>query len=334
MINSYLITDCIKGLKSLPDNSIQCIVTSPPYNKLGLRGGRQYAGQIVYDTYDDNMDEIEYQNWQCELLNEISRVLTPNGSLFYNHKDRRYCRQDYPPEEFILRSNMALYQTIIWDRGSTANQNAAYFRPNLEKLFWLIKPSHMTSQAPKFYRHRLPEDFKNSIWRIKPDRKNKHPAPFPAILAEICILATTDKGNSEDFLHLKELCLSGDVVLDPFAGSGTTLLAAANLERLFIGFDISKTYQSMAQGRLRAANSSISLWENKFHVEDILDHRMHHGCMEYLLKWHGYSKDQCTVCSNKINSFFGIRSIDFCVFSGNRNAIFTVRNYWRNIKIH
>ena len=96
----------------------------------------------------------------------------------------------------------------------------------------------------------------------------------------------------------------GDVILDPFAGSGTTLLAAANLERSFIGFDISKKYQTMFQQRLRVSNSSICLWENKFHVEDILDHRMHHGCMEYLLKWNGYSKEQSTVCLNKINLFF------------------------------
>ena len=195
-----MIIDCLEGLKSLPSNSIQCIVTSPPYNKLGLREGKQYNGQIVYDTYDDNMDEIDYQNWQCEILNEIGRVLKPDGSVFYNHKDRRYCRQDYPPEEFILRSNLTLYQTIIWDRGSTANQNASYFRPTLEKIFWLTKPSHLGSQPPKFYRHRLPEAFKNSIWRIPPDRRNQHPAPFPASIAEICILATTDQGKFEEFL--------------------------------------------------------------------------------------------------------------------------------------
>ncbi|CAF5046484.1 unnamed protein product [Rotaria sp. Silwood1] len=61
MINKYLIIDCIKGLKMLSNDSIQCIITSPPYNKLGLRQGCPYNGQIIYDTYDDNMNEIEYQ---------------------------------------------------------------------------------------------------------------------------------------------------------------------------------------------------------------------------------------------------------------------------------
>jgi site-specific DNA-methyltransferase (adenine-specific) len=195
MINSYVIIDCMKGLKKLPDNSINCVVTSPPYNKLGLRHGLKYAGQIIYDMFDDNMDENEYKQWQCDLLNEINRVLKPDGSVFYNHKDRHFGNRDYPPEEFILRSNLKLYQTIIWDRNCTANQNPSYFRPNLEKIFWLIKSSSIASSPPKFYRNRLPEAYKSSIWRINPEKRNKHPAPFPLRVAELCILATTDEGR-------------------------------------------------------------------------------------------------------------------------------------------
>jgi modification methylase len=295
----------------LPSNSIQCIVTSPPYNKLGLREGRQYLGQIIYDKYDDNMDEDDYQQWQCDLLNEINRVLTPDGSLFYNHKDRRYRKRDYPPEEFILRSDLTLYQTIIWDRGCTANQNAAYFRPNVEKLFWLTKSSTTTSSAPKFYRNRLPECFKNSIWRIGPDRRNHHPAPFPAILAEICVLATTDEGNSIDRMNFlsNNALLLGDIVLDPFAGSGTTLVAAANLKRRFIGFDISKKYQNMFKQRLANSNDHVCLWEEKFVIEQILDRRIRDGKYQYLLKWKGFSHTENTVSSFYILLLFSISNI-------------------------
>ncbi|CAF5134265.1 unnamed protein product, partial [Rotaria sp. Silwood1] len=94
--------------------------------------------------------------------------------FFYNHKDRRYCKRDYPPENFILQCNLKLYQTIIWDRVSTVNQNFDYFRSNLENNFL-----HLIE-------------------------KNSHPAPFPQLLAEICILATTDQGKSRMNDYIKK----------------------------------------------------------------------------------------------------------------------------------
>ncbi|CAF3408334.1 unnamed protein product [Rotaria sp. Silwood2] len=102
---------------------------------------------------------------------------------------------------------------IIWDRGPTVNQNSGYFRSNLEKIFWLTESS------------------------IAPDQKNLHPAPLPQLLAKICILTTTDQGNLR--MNINEI-LFFDVVLDPFAGSGTTLVSAAKIKQSFRSFDISK----------------------------------------------------------------------------------------------
>ena len=87
--------DCLETLVKMEDNSIDLIVTSPPYNKnfyapssgadkswSALRGR-----QIPYDEYSDSMQPKDYENWQRNIISECIRVLKPSGSLFYNHKD-------------------------------------------------------------------------------------------------------------------------------------------------------------------------------------------------------------------------------------------------------
>ncbi len=86
-----------------------------------------------------------------------------------------------------------------------------------------------------------------------------------------------------------------DLVLDPFAGSGTTLMVADNLKRSFLGFDISKKYQDMFGRRLATSDSQIQLWKQVFVVEKIVQQRIINGSVEYLLKWKGFNDDQNTV---------------------------------------
>ena len=92
-LNKIYCIDVLEGLKNIDDNSIDLIITSPPYNKVGLNGiqkGKKWNKTIDYDgdPQNDNMDENEYQKWQLNILNELFRVLKEDGSLFYNHKNR------------------------------------------------------------------------------------------------------------------------------------------------------------------------------------------------------------------------------------------------------
>jgi site-specific DNA-methyltransferase (adenine-specific) len=218
-MRTILNIDVLEGLKSLDDNSIDCIITSPPYNKYGLN--RFNHRKIKYDLYDDNMDEEEYRKWQVEILNECKRVIKPGGSIFYNHKNRRVNCKEFTPHDWILSCDLNLYQTIIWNRNQSPSILNTFLLPTYEYVFWFSKER----KTPKVYRDRL--DTIKDIWNITPSRSKIHPATFPEKLVENCILLTTNEG---------------DTILDPFSGIGTTLNVAERLGRNSIGFEIDKKY--------------------------------------------------------------------------------------------
>ena len=86
--------DCLETLAKMEDNSIDLIVTSPPYNKgfyTKLTESENWHSAIDYDNYNDALEPKEYVNWQKKIISECLRVLKPSGSLFYNHKDNLVC---------------------------------------------------------------------------------------------------------------------------------------------------------------------------------------------------------------------------------------------------
>ena len=234
--------DCIEGMKELDDNSIDCIVTSPPYNKKGLLGnvklGNQIWGKfnIDYNTYGDDMPEDEYQAWMVEVLNQCHRIIKSDGSIFFNHKPRRYKNRSYLPTDFIQHSQVSLYQLIIWDRRNSPNIRNDVLVPCTEHIYWLCK------DKPKVYRDAIHPDFKSEVWVIPPERQKKHPAPFPEQLVRNCIQLTTKEN---------------DIVLDPFMGSGTTAVVSENINRKWIGFDIDENYVHITTDRLNVPHKKV-----------------------------------------------------------------------------
>lgn len=221
--------DCLKGLRNLDDNSIDSIITSPPYNKKGLLGNVNVGNQIWskfnidYNSYGDDMSEIDYQHWMITVLNECHRVLKPNGSIFFNHKPRRHKNRCYLPTDFIQHSNANLYQVIIWNRRSSPNIRKDVLVPCTEYIYWLCK------DKPVSYRDQLDREYLTEVWTIPPSKQKNHPAPFAEQVVINCINLST-KVN--------------DIVLDPFAGSGTTNRIAESMQRQSIGFEIDHTYCS------------------------------------------------------------------------------------------
>lgn len=236
-INTIVCCDVLEGLKQLDDNSIDTIITSPPYNKKGLdknlknfSKGKSWNGyQINYDEHDDSMPEHLYQEWQVEILNECYRILKPKGSMFYNHKIRRFKKKLYFPYDFVSKSKFDIYQLIIWNRNSSPNIHKDILYPTTEHIYWLTKDNNL----PKVFKKNIPLEFQKEIWNINPAKPNKnHPAPFPEKIPELCILLTTEKN---------------DIILDIFAGTGTTLKETLRLERQGLGFELSKNYVKLME---------------------------------------------------------------------------------------
>ena len=125
-LNKIYCIDVLEGLKQLDDESIDLIITSPPYNKVGLNGitkGGNWSKTIDYNgsTNNDKMNEEDYQEWQINVLNECYRVLKNDGSLFYNHKNRIHNGEIVSPFAWLFKTPFKIKQELIWDRGSGHN---------------------------------------------------------------------------------------------------------------------------------------------------------------------------------------------------------------------
>jgi modification methylase len=233
-LNKIICGDCLEVMKSMPDNSIDCIITSPPYNKgywsknRNINNGfKTKSRRIDYDNFNDCLAPDVYELWQRNIIIECLRILKPTGSLFYNHIDILNNHQTIHPN-FIY--DFPLKQTIIWNRKNTPKLDKSYFFPITEYIFWIKKTKE---SKPTFFKNQA--IYKKNIWEISSDNKNKFPAPFPLDIPKNCILSTTKEN---------------DIILDCFNGSGTTCLAAKVLGRIFIGIEQSKKYCEIANDRI------------------------------------------------------------------------------------
>lgn len=223
--------DCLEKMKDIPDKSVDCIITSPPYNKhsANRKCGKTDSwkrANIDYGDFKDDLPEEEYQEQQKSLMREMVRVLKPNGSIFYNHKVRIVKHRAIIPTEWLYEFNIR--QVLIWDRTNTPQLAPIRWFPTTEYIYWITKGQ----VQPKFYKR---SKHQHEIIRIPPKPMKEHPAPFPEELVETLMLNTTDEN---------------DIVLDPYMGSGTTGKMAKLNNRNFIGIEIAEEYLKIAQDRI------------------------------------------------------------------------------------
>lgn len=233
ILNKIVVGECISEMKKLPSESLDGIITSPPYN-LKIRKtfnntenwkGKWNKSKLQsegYDNYSDYLPEDQYISGQKEALSEMLRLIKPTGAIFYNHKWRVQNNQFQMRPQII--EGLPLRQIIIWKKPGGINFNENYFLPTYEIIYLIAKE--------KF---KLPPKINafTDVWSITPTKGSWHPAPFPDELAEKCVQAIT-----------------GDIVLDPYMGSGTTARACKKYNKNYIGIDISESYATKAAAEL------------------------------------------------------------------------------------
>lgn len=229
--------DCRDVLPSLPP--IDCVVTSPPYNQLGslpkkgsglwgkTSGGAGFLHAWEGGKYEDAIPETEYQEIQNSIFSSISA--NASASLFYNHQLRWRDSVCIHPIQWFQPEGWRLRQEILWDRGGGMMFNARMFVRFDERILWFTKKTWKWNQECVGY---------STIWRIAREQQQQgkaHPVAYPKSIPARCIEATT---------------VSDALVLDPYMGGGTTLVAAKELRRRAIGIEIDERYCELAAKQL------------------------------------------------------------------------------------
>lgn len=255
---TLLLGDTLDVLRDIPDASVDCIVTSPPYYGL-----RDYGTSGQYGLEESPQAYVEVLR---AVFTEARRVLTVDGTLWLNLGDSYYSAKGAPvgrdlkqrarrgfvrpldgpglgvPRKSLLgmpwrvalalqNDGWTLRSDIIWRRTTSIPEPTARDRPwrTYEHVFLLSRSAR--------YRFDSAYTTPGDVWTIEPNRSRDngaHAAPFPVDLPLRCIAAG---------------CKPGGVVLDPFSGSGTTGEAARRLGHRYVGIDINPVYHDIAKAR-------------------------------------------------------------------------------------
>jgi len=257
------------NMKEIPDNSIALIVTSPPYFNIKDYSKDGYQNSVIGIKEPGQIGDIpDYNDYVSEMLKvwkECERVLEPNGKIAINtplmpipkkdlvtHHNRHIYNISSDIEQSIIHNtNMFLLDIYIWNRtnptkrlmfGSYPYPPNFYAQNTIEFVSIYVKDG-APKQVPLNIKDKskLTQEewilYTKQIWDIPVPNKEdkaygKHSAIMPEEIVERCV---------------KLFSFVGDTVLDPFAGSGTTLKVAAKLERNFVGYEISRTYENIIQ---------------------------------------------------------------------------------------
>lgn len=226
--------DVLDKLKELDKEFVDLSITSPPYNKKEKENSGLLVRAVKYENFRDVLPEKDYQKSQIDVINAVFDVTKKGGSFFYNHKIRWDKGNMIHPMDWLRKTKWIVKQEIVWNRKIAGQIRGWRFWQIDERIYWLYKPikkNKIGKELDSKHAHL------SSVWEISVETKNVHPAPFPIDLPTRIIYSIMNEDSG--------------IVLDPYTGSGTTLLAAKLLNKDYIGIDISKKYIDMSENRIK-----------------------------------------------------------------------------------
>ena len=237
--------DCIEIMRTLPDKSIDLVFADPPFN-IGIK----------YDVHDDNMPYEEYYNWSEKWIRESYRLLKNDGAIYIAIGDEFAAEIDI----ILKRTGFYFRNWIIWyytfgqsqrKKFNRAHTHILYFTKNKERFIFNDRAVRVPSARQLIYKDKranplgkIPDD----VWQFSrvcgtfKERLGKHPCQMPESLLERIIGVSSNEG---------------DIVLDPFGGTGTTAAVAKKLKRHFITMEISEDYYNLILKRLEGKVAEI-----------------------------------------------------------------------------
>ncbi|MBI4266752.1 MAG: site-specific DNA-methyltransferase [Chloroflexi bacterium] len=247
LVNQITKGDALEIMQRLPSDCVDVTFADPPFNL-----------KKSYEQYEDRKETQEYLEWCKKWLSEMVRITKPTGSIFVHNIPKWLTYFSCYLNEIALFKHWIAWDAMGAPLGKT-------ILPNHYGILWYVK-----SQEFKFYDIRAPHrycrecqallkdyggkknlihpfgtlvsDVWTDIYRIRhPKRRDEHPCQLPIHLLERLILMVTDEG---------------DIVLDPFVGTGTTAIAAKRLGRQYVGIDIDDKYVDISRQKVQEASST------------------------------------------------------------------------------
>lgn len=236
-LNKIYNENCLETMAKMTDKSNDLVITSPPYNmNLRIRNGKYCSRQIVkefsskYEGFDDNMPIDDFYELHLNILKELIRT---SSIVFYNIQIVTGSKRAF----FKIIGDLSDYlkEIIVWDKVNSQPAMAANVLNRRTELILVFDSENAISR--RFEKSNFKRGTLEDVWQIKKGKKvvNSHGAVFPEDLVKNII----DNFSNE-----------GDIIYDPFMGTGTTAIVSKKLNRNYIGSEVSKEYCQIIETRL------------------------------------------------------------------------------------